>query len=161
NASHTITASAAMTVFVASFARQIAFSTAVSPAGSGTVTADPPPPADGYYTATVDIRLTAKPAPGYTFQRWAGSSSTLLCYMPAYGTNPGLAHTFNKVSQGCTAVFTKSPVTVIATDPPGRPIVVDGSSFNAPQGFAWTPGSTHTIEATAVTFATTAPVTHT
>ncbi len=162
NASHTITASAGMTVFVASFVRQISFTAGgVSPAGSGTVTVDPPPPADGYYTATVNVRLTATPAPGYTFERWVSASSTLLCYLTAYGQNPGLGRMFNKVPQGCTALFTKSPVTVVATDPPGRPILVDGSSYNAPQGFAWTPGSTHTIEATATTFGTTAPVTYT
>ena len=161
DASHTITASAAMTVFVASFVRQISFSSGVTPAGSGTVTVDPPPPADGYVTSTVDIRLTATPAPGYTFQRWVGSSNALLCFMTAYGLNPGVVRTFNKAPQGCTALFTKSPVTIVATDPPGRPIVVDGSSFNAPQGFVWAPGSTHTIEAAAVTFASTAPVTRT
>src|ERR1051326_4570204 len=42
-----------------------------------------------------------------------------------------------------------------------RGIRSDGSSYNAPQGFVWTAGSTHTIQATAVTFATTAPVTRT
>jgi hypothetical protein len=67
--SHTVTASAAAT-YTASFQTQHLLSTAVSPAGLGTVTASPAS-ADGFYNNGTAVLLTAAGA----FRNWSGDLS--------------------------------------------------------------------------------------
>ncbi|MBL8212186.1 MAG: VCBS repeat-containing protein, partial [Bryobacterales bacterium] len=44
-----------------------------------------------------------------------------------------------------TAVTGGCATTTVATNPPGRTIVVDGATLVAPQSFPWTPGTSHTV----------------
>jgi hypothetical protein len=47
----------------------------VTPSGSGSVTLNPPPDADGKYASGTNVILTANPNSGFTFSHWSGSVS--------------------------------------------------------------------------------------
>ena len=73
--SHTVTAPAQSSVtYTANFNTQYQLTTAVSPAGAGTVT----PATGGYDNASTPVPLTANPAAGYTFKNWTTTSSGTL-----------------------------------------------------------------------------------
>jgi hypothetical protein len=57
------------TTYTASFATQYQLTTAVNPAGSGTVT----PTSGNYYTSGTVVPLTATANPGFTFTNWTGN----------------------------------------------------------------------------------------
>jgi uncharacterized protein (TIGR03437 family) len=69
---HTITAPTTATSYTASLKTQYLLTTAVSPGGSGTITASPTSP-DGYYDNGVSVQLTA--APAGQFANWGGDLS--------------------------------------------------------------------------------------
>ena len=72
--SHTVTAPTTTTTYTAYFNTQYQLTTAVSPAGAGTVT----PATGGYDNASTPVPLTANPAAGYTFKNWTTTSSGTL-----------------------------------------------------------------------------------
>src|SRR6185295_11687831 len=72
---------------------------------------------------------------GYSFTGWTGDASGIV--NPASLTMSG--------PRSITATYTTLPVTTIATNPVGLSVVVDGTSYLAPQAFNWTVGSSHTI----------------
>jgi hypothetical protein len=74
--SHTITADSGQTVFCAVYQTQHRFSYDVG-SGSGTVTAMPPS-IDGYYPERQPVRISATPAEGSQFIRWAATGTTNL-----------------------------------------------------------------------------------
>jgi hypothetical protein len=84
--SHTVTVPPAAATYTAAFRAQYLLATAVTPAGSGTVTALPSSP-DGYYNAGSTVQLTATPGDGYGFSDWSagvtGASSPLSFTMDA------------------------------------------------------------------------------
>ncbi|MCS6954035.1 MAG: M12 family metallopeptidase [Bryobacterales bacterium] len=131
---HRITVSESVRVYTAHFAVQHRFSVGVSPVGSGNVVLEPAPQ-EGYYTARSMVRMTPVPAPGFSFLGWAGTQ----------GGSANPKEVMIRGENAVTAQFTRSPVTTIATNPPGLTVIVDGTRYTAPQSFTWAPGSTHTI----------------
>ncbi len=71
--SHTITPASSGTL-TANFNTQYLLSVSVSPAGAGSVVANPPS-ASGYYNSGTTVQLTATPAPGCTFVNWSGDAT--------------------------------------------------------------------------------------
>src|ERR1022692_4457124 len=69
---HTVIAPNSPTTYTASFNTQYLLTTAVSPAGAGTVTPNPTSP-DGYYNSGTSVGLTA--APSSQFLNWSGDLS--------------------------------------------------------------------------------------
>ena len=83
-ATHTVTAPTTTTIYTANFTTQYQLTTAVSPAGSGTVK-----PATGAYdNAGTPVALIAFPASGYFFQHWSTTASGTLTnpYNPTAAT---------------------------------------------------------------------------
>ncbi|MBL8218562.1 MAG: hypothetical protein JNL62_05010 [Bryobacterales bacterium] len=132
--SHTITTPASATTYTASFSLQYLLTTTVSPVGAGTVTANPSS-GDGYYNAGASVQLTAAAA---QFLNWSGDLS-------------GTANPQNVVMNGprsVTANYTATNTITVTSNPVGRSIVVDGTTYTSPQAFNWTQGSQHTIGTT-------------
>jgi uncharacterized protein (TIGR03437 family) len=132
---HTITAAVDTTVFVANFLQFNRVVTSVSPAGSGSITLDPPSP-DGFYRERSNVLVTFTPASGYNLV-----DTTL---RPARS----LASHWT-IIQGPTAIsanFTKGPVTTFTSNPPARLVIVDSASYSTPVSFAWPVGSSHTVD---------------
>jgi uncharacterized repeat protein (TIGR02543 family) len=72
-ASHNITVGSSAATYTASFATQYLLTTAVSPAGAGSVVANPS--SGGYYNAGTSVQLTASANAGYQFSNWTGDIS--------------------------------------------------------------------------------------
>jgi hypothetical protein len=71
--SHTV-APASGSAYTAGFTTQYLLTTNVSPAGGGTIAANPSS-TGGYYNSGTSVQLTAAPAVGCTFQNWSGALS--------------------------------------------------------------------------------------
>jgi hypothetical protein len=116
---HTV-APTANTTFTAGFTTQYLLTTSVSPAGSGTIAANPASP-DGYYNTLAIVQLTASPAAGFAFAGFSGGLTG--------STNP----------QNLTI---SAPVTVTANfgaAPAPPPVPVLNSPLNATTGISRTP----------------------
>ncbi len=72
-ASHSITVTGNPATYTASFTTQYLLTTAVSPAGGGSVAANPP--SAGYYGAGTSVQVTASANAGFTFASWSGDLS--------------------------------------------------------------------------------------
>jgi astacin len=131
--SHTIVASAETSVYTANFVRQHRVN--IPTVAGGSVAARPWSP-DGYYDERSTIELIAAPDEGLAFRGWTGTISG--------SANPRYLNV--RSPQTAAAVFTEAPVVVIATNPPGRTINVDGVQYTSPQAFTWSPGSSHAID---------------
>ncbi|NOY79205.1 MAG: hypothetical protein GXO76_15235, partial [Calditrichaeota bacterium] len=132
--SHSVTAPAAngsMTL-TANFNKQFHLSTDVSPSGGGSVSKSPD--AD-WFNDGASVTVTATAADKYDFSDWSGTVNNT--------ANP-LTITMNQ-AHTVTANFTPWPHITITTQPGGRSITVDGTSYTAPQTFQWQPGTTHSI----------------
>lgn len=137
---HTITAGPDVTVFTAQFARWVRIDVSVSPEDGGSVTVEPAS-ADGWYPEGADITLRATANEGYSFRTWGGFG-----FFATHGASRNPAPL--PLVRGdliYIARFNRAPVTTIQTDPPGLQVVIDGVPGTAPQGFAWEPGTSHTI----------------
>jgi uncharacterized protein (TIGR03437 family) len=141
DASHTVTSSPATTIYTANFVQQVHVATSATPTAGGSVSINSPSP-DGYYARQTTLVLTATPASGYTFLRWSGGGG-LTC--PRGDAQNPLTVNTGGANLDCIATFTQSPITTIASDPPGMSITVDGTNVLAPVSMVWTPNSTHTI----------------
>jgi hypothetical protein len=118
----------------------------VSPPGSGTVTAEPPQPIDGYNSGTM-VTLTASAGNGFAFSNWSGSVSSL--------QNP-LVITMDS-GKNITANFavsaTPTYTLTIITNPPGSGTVTVTPAPNGAGG-TYLEGTVVTLTATpAVDFA--------
>ncbi len=134
---HTVTAPSASTTYTANFTTQHRLTTAVAPAGSGTVAANPSSP-DGFYTAGTSVQLTAAATGSYVFSSWSGDLTG--------ATNP--QSVTMSAPRSATANFTLTASITVTTNPSGLQIVVDGTTYTAPRSFTWTAGSNHAISAT-------------
>jgi uncharacterized protein (TIGR03437 family) len=145
--SHTVTAGAGRTVFCAVFQTQHKFSYDV---GSGSGTVDATPVSDGgYFPERQPVRITATPAEGSKFIRWAATGTTSLS---AAGYSVSATDAIVEVltpNAQYLGTFSNLPVTTIDSAPHGRTVVIDGLSYLTPVRFAWTPGSTHALDLTA------------
>jgi Astacin (Peptidase family M12A)/Abnormal spindle-like microcephaly-assoc'd, ASPM-SPD-2-Hydin len=152
--------SPAVTVYSANFIRLVPYAAAVSPVGTGTITASPLPqafpPASGLFLPARQLEtLTATPNPGQNFYENINSPFWIEGGLSA---NP---HMFYVMDDGnginLTSYFTSSPVTTITTNPNASRtgVTVDDGVDNffwyAPKSFAlpydsgWTAGSSHAI----------------
>ncbi len=141
---HTVQASPNVTVYTAHFIRRVPV--VVLQQTGGTVSVDPPS-ADGYYPQYTQIRLTAQPAPGYQFYRWA-SVGGIACNGTTTSANP-LTLPLRASGYGCAPQFTQSGMTTISSDPPGLTVAVDSAAYTAPINFLFTAGSQHVVGAAA------------
>lgn len=138
-----VTASASVTSYTASFGTYYLLTTAASPSADGSVGASSgSTPLNGYYPAGAQVTLTATPSgAAYKFSNWTGTKSS--------STNPLSVTMSGPVSE--TANFTANNISVtIATSPASGPLVsVDGGAAQAgPIHVTWTGGSQHTISTT-------------
>src|SRR5262249_22692290 len=135
--SHVVTTPGTAATFTATFVPQFLLTTAVSPAGGGTVTPNPLAPGlDGYYNNGTVVQLAASPTSGQQFSSWSGDAS---------GSSNPTSVTMN-APRNVTANFSSGTQGItVTTNPSGLSITVDGATLTAPQTFQWTPGSSHTI----------------
>jgi len=147
NNPRTITTPESPATFTANFVQQYQLTTAISPAGGGTVTA----PASGTFLTTgVPATLTAAPNSGYTFNSWSVTS--------------GSATIGNTSSASTTVTLSSGPATVQAnfdvqvtiaskldgSTSTGLSFSVSGTgcqpgSYNTQQVLVWVPGSSCTV----------------
>ena len=131
---HQVTASPSLTILTANFIEQYKADPLVFPVAGGAVEISPASP-DGFYAIRSLVELRATPAGGYNFLNWAGFLSG--------SANPMRAHTEDL--EFAAAEFTQSAVVTVASDPPGRRVLVDGIGYTAPRNFDFAPNSEHTL----------------
>ncbi len=132
--SHTITGPFSATYTATFFTSQYLLTLGASPAGGGTLTANPSS-GDGYYPTGTSVQVTAAANPNYQFSNFSGDLSG--------ATNPqSLAM---NAPRSVTANFNVQ--TIVTTNPSGLSITVDGQNLTAPQTFFWALGSSHSVAA--------------
>jgi uncharacterized repeat protein (TIGR01451 family) len=134
SASHSITTPSSSTTYSAAYNTQYLLTPAVSPANSGSVLSTPIS-ADGFYDSGAAVQAVAAPNAGYFFGSWSGTVIDIANPVSVSMTGP----------QNLTATFTKLATHTVTTIPTGLSIVVDGTTYTAPQTFTWTVGTTHVI----------------
>ena len=123
---HSVTVPSSATTYTASFTTQYLLTTAVSPSGSGTVTANPSA-TNNWYNSGQSVQVTASPGTGYSFSSWSGSLSG--------STNPGSVTM--SAPRSVTANFTAIPETVSApSTPSGTASGTIGTSYSYSTGNA-------------------------
>ena len=145
DATHTVVASAGVTVFCAEYSRQYPVQANVA-SGQGTAALFPTSP-DGYLPDRYPFLASAQPANGYGFIRWTGATS-----LGAFGSsvsNTAAAVEVTGIAANYQATFTNGPITTVNSEPLGALVLVDGLSYFTPVNFSWTPSSTHTLNYTA------------
>jgi uncharacterized repeat protein (TIGR02543 family) len=132
-------------VYNANFVRYFRVNASMNPAGSGTITLDPPS-ADGFHPQGSYVRITATAAAGRSFYQWVGLESFPLSIPEEagdiYNANP---RSFNVSRPKTFSAQTLAGVNLVTvnTDPPNRVIEVDGQTSGTPLRTFWTPGSRH------------------
>jgi uncharacterized protein (TIGR03437 family) len=137
---HDIVANPDVTVYTANFVRSVPV--ALSQTLGGTVAVSPPS-SDGFYEPYSQITVTAAPANGFRFYRWA-SNAGFSCNGNTTSANP-LVLPPRTGGYGCSPIFTQSSITTIDSDPPGQIVAVDGATYQAPINFTFIAGSQHSI----------------
>jgi RHS repeat-associated protein len=102
--SHSVTASATVTSYTASFSTAYLLTTAASPVAGGTVS----PVTGTYYPTGTTVNLLATPAPGYTFVNWTG---------PVANSSAASTTITLNAPQTVTANFILSPAPIVAITP--------------------------------------------
>lgn len=152
------TTSPQVSTYSANFIQLVPYTSAMYPAGSGSVAISPAPvayssPAGQYFVARQQATLTAKPASGWNFYEFNNGPY----WLPGgLGANPKqfyVPDTGNPVNT--TAEFTNTPVYTVsgAPDPFSSNLYayVDGGFVYLPHNFSsyydstWTTGSSHTL----------------
>jgi uncharacterized repeat protein (TIGR02543 family) len=97
-------------------------------------------PTTNWHNSGTSVPITATPNIGYSFSSWTGSGSGSYT-----GPNNPSSVTMNgPITEN--ASFTLFPVQVtVQSSPPGRTIIVDGTTYTSPQTFVFTSGTNHTI----------------
>ncbi len=96
-------------------------------------------PPSGDYLYGTPVTITATPDSGNAFLGWTGSGSGSYT-----GPNNPVTISINgNITE--TASFGAPTTATITTLPPGLPVIVDGTTYIAPQSFNWTIGSMHTV----------------
>ncbi|MBN2413904.1 T9SS type A sorting domain-containing protein [candidate division KSB1 bacterium] len=114
---------------------QFRLTTGVSPAGSGTVTANP---SGTWFDSSAVVGLSATANSGFMWSKWSGDLS---------GTTNPVNITMN-APKNVTANFGKPVQITINTSPANRRFSVDGSNYTTPQTFTWAENSLHNISVT-------------
>jgi hypothetical protein len=133
-ASRTIIAPSTSTSYTAMYTTQVMLTVLVTPANGGTATGG------GFVNAGSSPTLTATAATGYFFKDFTNTSFTNT-------TNP-LKIAAGSLPFTVTAEFTTDPAITVTSIPTGLIVYVDGGAVTTPQTYTtWTPGSTHTLDA--------------
>jgi uncharacterized protein (TIGR03437 family) len=142
---HTVTASSSVPVYIANFVRYFRVTTSMNPAGSGTITLDPPS-GDGFYPQGSYVRITATASAGRSFYRWNGLETFPLSIPEEAGdifnVNPRSFNVSRPKTFAAETIAGTNLVT-LTTNPPNLSIVVDGQTSGTPFRTFWTPGSSH------------------
>jgi uncharacterized protein (TIGR03437 family) len=144
DASHTIAADAGRTVFCAIYQTRHQFSQSVA-SGSGTVAAFPVS-ADGFFAERQPVRVTATPAVGSQFVRWVANGTTNFEATGSSLSTPDATVEVLVPNTQYLGTFSTLPLTTIDSIPHGLKVTVDGTANLTPLRFAWTAGSTHTLD---------------
>ncbi|HEY6390067.1 MAG TPA: S8 family serine peptidase, partial [Bryobacteraceae bacterium] len=119
--SHSVTGPFAAT-YTATFGSQYLLTLGASPAGGGTLAANPAS-GDGYYASGTSVQVTAAANPNYQFANFSGDLT-------------GAANPQSVVMNAPRSVTANYNVqTTTTTNPAGLSITVDGINFTAPQTF--------------------------
>ncbi len=98
-------------------------------------------PASNWLDSAQTVSVSATPSGGYSFTSWAGSGAG--SYSGSF--NPAGVTMTGPVTE--SASFTLGNVLVtVTTSPAARTIIVDGTTYTAPQTFSWLANSNHTIQ---------------
>ena len=96
---------------------------------------------DGWFADGTEVEVRAIPNDGWNFAAWSGFG-----LFGVHGVSP---NPLKVIVQGpdtrYAANFTRGPVTLVTSEPPGLKVQVDGKAVVTPEGFRWTAGSTHTL----------------
>ena len=130
--SHTVSPTS-NTTYTAAFGTQY-FLTMTAVTG-GTVS-----PVSDWNNAGASVQISASASSGYTFAGWTGTGN---------GSFTGVTNPVNVTMNGPitqTANFGANLISVsVTTNPAGRQIIVDGTTYTSPQTFNWTATQPHTI----------------
>ena len=136
--SHSVTASASTSSYMATFTTSYQLTTAANPTIGGTVS-----PASGtYYASGTVVNLSATANSGYTFTNWTGNV--------ANANSASTTVTMN-AAESVTAKFSAASTVrrdTVGTSPAGLSFSVDGTTYSSTQTLTWTSGSSHTIATT-------------
>src|SRR5271157_1681312 len=137
NNPRTISTPASATTFTANFVQQYQLTTAVSPAGGGSVTT----PASGtFLTSGAAVSLSATTNAGYTFTNWSVTTGSA-----TFG-NASSASTTVTLSSGPATVQANFNVGVmVTTSPGGLNFTVDSTSYPSGTTVFVTPGVVHQL----------------
>jgi List-Bact-rpt repeat protein len=111
-ASHSIVVAGSEVTYTATFAVQYLLTTAVSPAGAGSVMASPSS-AGGYYNQGTSVQLTASASAGFQFISWGGELSGS-ANPQSITMNAAYSVTVNFSAPSCTPAAAGLPATVVA-----------------------------------------------
>lgn len=136
--SHILTASPGTTVFTAHMRRFVPFPVSALPANAGTVTTNPPLE-DNQVPFGTSVELTPAAEPGLQFANWAGFVYT------SHGSVVPARISVTNSNLNYIANFTRSPLTLVTSNPPGLRVVVDGAAYTTPRRFVWAAGTRHEI----------------
>jgi hypothetical protein len=128
---HNFTAPAKDSTLSVSFGLQWELLTVANPLAGGTIN----PPGQSYYNAGDTATVLANSNRGYAFTSWSGSVVS--------SANP-LTVVMDS-ARVLNAHFQVASNVIIASNPPGRTLTVDGFAFVAPDTFSWLLNSTHTL----------------
>jgi alpha-tubulin suppressor-like RCC1 family protein len=138
-ASHTVTATSALTTFTANFTKQDYLTTAVGTGGSAAGSISP---ASGFFNEGTSVPVTATAKPGYAFTGFSGDLSGL--------TNPqtiamNAQHSVTANFQASVPPSVIGTVTVTGMVTDGAKTVVNGDSVSQNDTIVTSPGSQVTI----------------
>ena len=131
--SHSVTAPGSATTYTANFDTEYQLTTAAGT--GGTVT----PASGSFFPAGSVQNVSATANSGFVFANWTG---------PVASANSAATTVTMSAPVSVTANFTANAGITVQTSPAGLSIIVDGTTYTAPQTFSWTPGSNHTIATT-------------
>src|SRR5207245_3007367 len=98
-------------------------------------------------TATVTINSAGNFSGTFTAPATAGTYSYRAAYQGASQGPGGSATNWQQSTSACQTIQVAATVAItITTSPAGKQIVVDGTTYTAPQTFNWAPGDTHTLD---------------
>ena len=113
-ASHTITVGSTAATYTATFTTQYQLTTAVSPAGAGSVAASPS--SSGFYNAGTSVQLTATANAGHQFNNWTGDLNGSANPQSISMAEPhSVTANFGTVSGSCSFTFTPPSASLPAT----------------------------------------------
>ena len=96
-------------------------------------------PSTSWRTPGEVVTISATPNVAYNFLGWEGTGTGSY----TGSNNPATVTMNGPVTE--LALLVPQMLVTVATNPSGRSITVDGSTYTSPRSFAWIPSSTHTI----------------